>query len=236
MMSKSVDTLQKRAHRAEKEAVQKVDELEQMKKQEESNRRIIGKKLLAIAGNADELLKSCTEGQRFAVQSIRSLTDESYHIKSIDQPLAFQMINYSEFKRSNKTWYSAPFYVADGYKICLAVHANGTGAGHNKFISVSLCLMQGEFDDELNWPIELPFHLIIEGIRSEDYASGSTNTPDNPKAYMYFHSDAPQDRVRDMVLIEARKCENFVTHEQAENLLLYYDAITFRITAESEFL
>ena len=233
MMSKTMDSLQKRLQKAEKEAGEKAEELEQVERMEESHRRIIGKKLLAIAGNADELLKSCSDGQRFAVQSIRSLTDESYHIKNIEQPLAFQMINYSEFKRSHQTWYSPPFYVADGYKMCLVVHANGIGIGFNKFVSVSLCLMQGEFDEELSWPVELPFHLIIEGIRSEDCTLAPS---DNPKAYMYFHSDAPQERVTEGVLIEARKCENFVTQEQAENTLLFYDAITFQIKAESEFL
>ena len=78
--------------------------------------------------------------------------------------------------------------------------------------------MQGEFDEELNWPVELPFHLIIEGMNSED---NTVSPSDNPKAYIYFHSDAPQARVTDNVLVEARKCENFVTQEQAENVMLY---------------
>ena len=235
MMSKSLDSLQRRAQKAEKEAVRKTEELEQLQKHDESTKRIIGKKMLAIAGNANELLKSCVENQRFAIQSIRSLTDESFHIQGIGQPLVFQMINFSEFKRSGKPWYSAPFYVADGYKMCLAVYASGSGIGAGTFISISLCLMQGEFDDELNWPIELPFHLIVEGLRSED-TSGGSNTPETPKTYMYFHSDTPQGKVTESILVEARKCENFVTQEQAENMLLYYDAITFQITAESEFL
>ena len=233
-MTKSIDALQSKLQAAEIEAETKTEELDELQRLEETNSRIIGKKLLAIAGNADKLLRTCTENQRVAVQSIRSLTDESYHIKDIEQPLSFKMINYSEFKRNNMPWHSPPFYVADGYKMCLAVYANGTGLGYGTFISVSLCLMQGEFDDELNWPIELPFHLIIEGICSDDYTD--TNPTENPKAYLYFHSDTPQERATDSTLIEARKCENFVTQEQTENQLLYYDAITFQVTAESEFL
>lgn len=236
MMSKSLSSLQKRVQVAEKEVGTKTQELEQLQAVEESSRHIVGKKLLAIAGNADELLKSCTETQRFAVQSIRSLTDEAYHLKNIGQPIQFQMINYSEFKRSGKIWYSTPFYVADGYKMCLSVNANGSGSGQGAFASISLCLMQGEFDDELNWPIELPFHLIVEGLHSEEYSSTGSNVPETPKTYMYFHTDAPQSRVVDSVLIEARKCENFITHEQVENLMLYYDGVSFQISAESEFL
>ncbi len=236
LMSKSLDSLQQRVQKSEREASRKMEELDQLQRTEESNRRIMGKKLLAIARNADELLKSCAEGQRFAVQSIRSLTDEAFHLKSIGQPLVFQMVNFSEFKRTGKTWYSAPFYVADGYKMCLAVNANGIGAGQGAFISISLCLMQGEFDDELNWPIELPFHLIVEGLYTEEYASSEANVPPNPKTYMYFHTDSPQGRVVDSILIEARKCENFATHEQVDNLMLYYDALTLQISGESEFL
>lgn len=236
MMSKSLDSLQRRVQKAEKDLSTKTEELEQIQKVEESSRRIIGKKMLAIGRNADELLKSCAEGQRFAVQSIRSLTDEDYHLKNIGQPLLFQMINFSEFKRSQKTWYSAPFYVADGYKMCLAVDANGSGIGQGTFVSISLCLLQGEFDDELNWPIELPFHMIVEAKHNEEIANSGTNAPTNPKTYMYFHSDTPQERVTDNILVEARKCENFAVLEQVENMMLYYDALTFQITTESEFL
>ena len=236
MMIKTIDVLQRRVQKAENEAGTKTDEFKQLQWQDESTRRITGKKLLAIAGNADELLKTCSEGQRFAIQSIRSLTDESFHIQDIGKPLAFQMVNFSEFKRNNKPWYSAPFYISDGYKMCLCVHANGTGAGLGTFLAISLCLMQGEFDSELNWPIELPFHLIVEGLHNQEFASRGGSVPTNPKTYMYFHSDTPQGRVTDSILIEARKCENFVLQEQVENFMIDYDTITFQITAESEFL
>jgi TNF receptor-associated factor 4 len=234
MMSKSLDSLQSRVQKSEKEAASKAEELEKLHAVEESSRRIVGKKLLAIAGNADELLKTCSESQRFAIQSIRSLTDEAFHLKDIGQPIVFQMVNFSEFKRSGKMWYSAPFYVGDGYKMCLAVNPSGSGAGQGMFVSISLCLMQGEFDEELNWPIELPFHLIVEGLHN-DSETGS-NVAETPKTYMYFHSDTPQGRVDDNILLEVRKCENFVTNEQVENLMLYYDTLTFQITGESEFL
>jgi hypothetical protein len=35
----------------------------------------------------------------------------------------------SSYRRSGKVWYSPPFYYGEGYKMCLAVHANGVGAG-----------------------------------------------------------------------------------------------------------
>ena len=49
--------------------------------------------------------------------------------------------------------YSRPFYSAvGGYKFCLKVYPNGMGSGHGSHVSVYLCLMRGENDDQLTWP------------------------------------------------------------------------------------
>jgi len=58
--------------------------------------------------------------------------------------------------------------------------------------------MRGEFDEELIWPVELPFHLVVE-ILKQNEEEGGTTAPPNPKTYMYFHADKPQDRVQDVL-------------------------------------
>ena len=240
MVTASFDSLKSRAQLAEKELNVARTEVQNLQKLEETGKVLMEKRLKAISYNAEELVKTCSESQRFIVQSIRSLADETFHLSKIGQPLVFQMINYSEFKRNGKVWYSPPFYVADGYKMCLAVYAGGDGTGRGSCVSTSLCLMQGEFDEELLWPVELPFHLVVEILKhgGETFEGGESgaNAPPNPKTYMYFHADKPQERVQDGLLFEARKCENFVRHEVVEDWMLFYDAITFQITAESEFL
>ena len=234
MVTKSFDTLRTRAENAERELQATKTEMIDIRRREESQRRLIMRKLTAIGSNADELIKVCTDSQRLTALSIKSLTDETFHLKKIGQPLVFQMINYSEFKRTGKPWYSQPFYVGEGYKMCLAVYADGIGIGQGSYLSVILCLMNGEFDDELAWPVELPFHLIVEILKNEGQESG--NAPPNPKTYMYFHEDKPQERVVSEQLTEARHCENFARHDVVEDWMLFYDAITFQVTAESEFL
>lgn len=233
MVSNSFETLKNRAESAENELKMTKVEVDQLKLRQQSGRDMVDKRMVAIKNTAEELLKSCPEGQKFLAQSILSLSDEAFHLNKIGQPIIFQMINYSEFKRSGKVWYSAPFYISDGYKMCLAAYADGVGTARGNSVSIALCLMQGEFDEELRWPIELPFHLIIEVLRKDD--SGA-DPPPNPRAYMYFHSDKPQERVIDGLLIEARKCENFARHDIVDDWMLFYDSITFQITAESEFL
>lgn len=237
LVTKAFDSLRTRAETAEKELHAARTEIEDIRRKEEVSRRAVDVKLKAIVMNADELAGTCNDAQKFAVQSIRSLIDETFYLKKIGQPITFQMINYSDYKRSGKVWYSPPFYVADGYKMCLAVYAGGIGIGRGSCLSIALCLMKGEFDDELTWPVDLPFHLIVEVVRqNEAPESGRSSTPSNPKTYMYFHPDKPQGRVQEGVLLEARQCENFVRHDVVEDWMLFYDAVTFQIVAESEFL
>lgn len=51
--------------------------------------------------------------------------------------------------------YSKPFYSElGGYKFCLKVYPNGMGSGHGSHLSVYLCLMRGENDDQLTWPFD----------------------------------------------------------------------------------
>ncbi len=239
LVTKSFDVLRTRAESAERDLRNAQAEVSELRTREQSGKKFTDRRLTAIGMNVEDLIKTCAENQRFAVHSIRSLTDDTYLLQQIGQPITFQMINYSEFKRSGKVWYSSPFYVADGYKMCVAINAAGTGLGQGTCISASLCLMRGEFDDELPWPVELPFHLIIEILRSSDtFESSSPNegAPPNPKAYMYFHEDTPQMRVTEGMIVEARKCENFARHEIVEEWMLFYDAITFKVYGESEFL
>ena len=61
------------------------------------------------------------------------------------------MNDYSLYKHTGKVWHSPPFYYGDGYKLCLAVYANGKGAGAGTHVSVELLQMKGEHDDKLSW-------------------------------------------------------------------------------------
>ena len=51
-------------------------------------------------------------------------------------------------------WHS-PCFCTDpnGYKMCLCVDAHdGSGPGRGTHLSVTVCLMRGDFDDQLKWP------------------------------------------------------------------------------------
>ena len=64
------------------------------------------------------------------------------------------MSKFSEYHRSGKVWCSPPFYLREGYKMCLSVYANGVGAGAGTHVSLGICLLRGELDNRLKWPVK----------------------------------------------------------------------------------
>ena len=64
------------------------------------------------------------------------------------------MPKFSEHRRSGKVWHSPPFYYKEGYKMCLAVYANGKGKGAGTHVSVAILHLRGEYNDKLKWPVK----------------------------------------------------------------------------------
>jgi TNF receptor-associated factor 4 len=63
------------------------------------------------------------------------------------------MTDVEQHRKSEDIWYSPRFYTRPGgYKMCLAIYANRWAEERSKCISVYVHLMQGEFDDKLDWP------------------------------------------------------------------------------------
>ena len=65
------------------------------------------------------------------------------------------MPNFLQHEKVDDTWFSSPFYTENGgYKLQLAVHANGVGVGigEGSHVSVFAYLMKSENDDSLKWP------------------------------------------------------------------------------------
>ena len=79
------------------------------------------------------------------------------HVTGAYKPIGaeFTMTKFDEYKSDNDTWYSPHFYThPNGYKMYLHVDANGNASGRGTHLSVFVCLMRGEFDDQLEWPFQ----------------------------------------------------------------------------------
>ena len=76
----------------------------------------------------------------------------------------FEMKNFSVHREKDQfgDWRSPPMYTHfRGYKFCIGVDANGCGAGHGRFINIDLCVLPGEFDDQLKWPARAKMKLAL---------------------------------------------------------------------------
>ena len=128
----------------------------------------------AVSMNVDYLLTTCTDKQRPSLQRLQAaLTTDSKkdqspradskgcHLKICGHLFTIEIPDLSQYK-SGEVWHSPPFYFREGYKMCLALHPNGIGKGEGTHVSLSLLLMRGEFDDQLEWPIQSSgYHLKI---------------------------------------------------------------------------
>ena len=114
-----------------------------------------------ISGNVDELLRipNLPPSQQNSLQAIKShLTIASpLQLDSLHPSLTLTVPNFA----ANTTWASPPFYMNEGYKMCLKLHPNVLDG---KTISAELCLLQGEFDGELKWPCTVNFKCLYVHI------------------------------------------------------------------------
>ena len=75
----------------------------------------------------------------------------------------FKMENFSSLRAKNDKWESPPFYShANGYKLVLRVHPNGSFQYKGKSMSVYVHLMKGEFDKNLVFPFR--GKIIVQAI------------------------------------------------------------------------
>ena len=84
------------------------------------------------------------------------------YMKGIDlPPCTLTMSNFSQYKLGGETWFSPPFYTdSGGYKLQLAVHANGVVPFEGTHVSMCVYLMKGEYDESLNWPFNLHYITV----------------------------------------------------------------------------
>jgi TNF receptor-associated factor 4 len=96
-------------------------------------------------------------------------------------PFVIPMSAFSQ--KRQKVWFSPPCYThAGGYKLCLKVHGNGFGDEKGKSLSVFLCLMKGENDDLLKWPMtEKVTFALVNQIEDSGHVTHSVAFAKYPK-------------------------------------------------------
>ena len=83
-------------------------------------------------------------------------------------PMEFIISDYHEKKEANEEFNSSPFYTHKrGYKLRLNVFPNGFGKGSGSHLSVYAQRMRGEYDNELEWPLEGDIRVELLNWRAD---------------------------------------------------------------------
>ena len=80
-----------------------------------------------------------------------------------------------EKRMIKKNYYvSAPFYAPPrpvGYKMCIGVSMFGRGQGRGSHVSINVHIMEGDFDDYLEWPFVGEIVVQIVDLEGEDHCT-----------------------------------------------------------------
>ena len=131
-------------------------------REEKAELQLVKQGISTVVGH---LLQSCSPPQVGPLQSILSLV--SHRLRKVGDQIIFSKPSADQYLHNGKTWQSPPFYYMEGYKMRLDVSMDNephielemTLAGDDirsirvVEFSFSLCLLKGEFDDDLPWPI-----------------------------------------------------------------------------------
>ena len=94
---------------------------------------------------------------------------------SATPPCTRTLYNYTAYKKTDSAWYSQPFYSSHkGYKLQLRANANGYGSGKGTHLSLFVCLMKGEYDDELSWPFSGSIRVQLMNWSSDSHHEEKT--------------------------------------------------------------
>ena len=146
---------------------------------------------------------------------------------SQSKSVTLKMDKFTQLKQTGAKWFSPGFYTSPGgYKVCLAVIPNGDQTGRGTHISVYLCLLPGEHDDLLEWPMRGEF--LIELLNQ---------LSDNSHHQKVVHFEDSNAKSTNSQVKSGHGTglgfNQFIAHSQLDHLFIKYlhnDALFFRLT------
>ena len=108
------------------------------------------------------LLQSKVKEEAHQKQVLKSMP----HIHPVN--FCFTMNKFKHHRRKKKEWYSEPFHTHPrGYKMRIRIDARGFES--SKFVSLYVCIMRGEYDDELSWPFHGKITILLLNQKADDH-------------------------------------------------------------------
>ena len=141
-------------------------------------------------------------------------------------PPVFTVTNFEQHRIDNDVWHSSPFYThPKGYRMCMVIFANGFDNHEDTHTAAGVCLVKGEFDDQLKWPFQ--GYITIQLLSQEDSTYLET-------VLSFTGTEPDYDNIASRVTIkEEQIAENkwgafdFISHSDLQPKYLKNDCLKF---------
>jgi len=221
---KELDECQRKLIKNQRELDESRRELDESRREWDKSETILHNTNLLLLQTREELEES------------RSTPAKQMTLKEDGDELIFCMYGYSLYKHTGKVWHSPPFYYGDGYKLCLAVYANGKGAGAGTHVSVELLQMKGEHDDKLTWN-QGPLLPCVQ-YRMYIQMMGQSKKAQAPEKVVSLHictncfaqQPPPEDLIFENCHGDAVSEDMFIDHQETEQVMMSDDTIAVRVS------
>ena len=155
-------------------------------------------------------------------------------LKNDGDEVTLCMTNFTQYKQTDKVWHSPPFYYLDGYKLCLAVYANGKGAGAGTHVSVELLQMRGEHDDKVNWRCTRDLEMLSIKMMMQCKKAQSQEKQYSIERFLSsacFKRLSPSENLCVCHFWDGKPIneDKFIDHKSVEHLMLFNDTILLNI-------
>ena len=130
-------------------------------------------KMKAMQDEMEEKLQATQQDMQEQVQttqeSVKATEDTTENLTEKIEELKLALTRYAGFpkvyrvERTQNEVYLPGFYTHhNGYKMCIGVDPNGSGAGEGTHISIYTRLMKGSCDDHMKWPFRgnITIHIV----------------------------------------------------------------------------
>jgi len=130
-------------------------------------------------------------------------------------PVTFKMTGLAKKLKTNRDWYSDPFYTdVMGYRIRLCIDVGGDGDCKGTHCSMFLRLMRGRYDDDLSWPLKTNFQIVLLNQINDDHHQSHTVNfikaiNERDVTHRVFHRDMAKS---------AWGSSSFITHEHLKRV------------------
>ena len=160
------------AVKMKEQLLQKIEEQEQKNQQQllklDKQEKRIQQQELKLESTVEKLEQIIKLQEKKIEQLLKESDQNKVALEGVTEYVGlkrtFEMENFSKEKAKDKyeDWKSPAMYThVCGYKFCIGIDANGYADGRGKALHVYLWAMPGEYDHQLQWPVEATLTLEL---------------------------------------------------------------------------